>query len=286
MTESYQSSSNFGADYFATGCGRPYQRDAEWLNFFDGIADQIATTIQPKTVLDAGCAMGFLVEKLRAREIKAFGVDISEYAIKNVHPDLQRYCWVASVTEAFPQKYDLIVCIEVLEHLASRQSEKAVKNLCQHSDDILFSSTPFDYSEATHFNVQPPEYWTELFAREKFFRDIDYDASYITPWAVRLRRKNEPAARLVKDYERKFFLLWKENTDLRSIVVKMRDENNNLHNQLVSRDRDATVAENQLNDIMTSRSWQLIQKLINLRYRLIPSGSRGEWFLRKFKLLK
>jgi hypothetical protein len=286
MTESSRSSSNFGADYFATGCGKPYQRDAEWLDFFDGIADQISNTIQPKTVLDAGCAMGFLVESLRSRDIKAFGVDISNYAIQNVHPDLQQYCWVGSVTEAFPQKYDLIVCIEVLEHLSGKQAEAAVKNLCQHSADILFSSTPFDYGEATHFNVQPPEYWTELFAREKFFRDIDYDASYITPWAVRFRRKNEPMARLVKDYERKFFLLWKENTDLRSLVVEMRDENSKLRNQLVSRDRAATMAENQLNDIIASRSWQLIQKLVNLRYRLIPAGSRGEWLLKKFRIFK
>lgn len=286
MTESSQPSSNFDADYFATGCGRPYQRDAEWLQVFDRIAEQIANTIQPKTVMDAGCAMGFLVETLRARDIKAFGVDISEYAIQNVHPDLQPFCWVGSVNEAFPHKYDLIVCIEVLEHLSGKQAEEAVQNLCQHSDDILFSSTPFDYREATHFNVQPPEYWTELFARESFFRDIDYDASYITPWAVRLRRKNELMARLVKDYERKFFLLWKENTDLRSLVIEMRDENANLRSQMTARDCAATSAENQLNDILTSRSWQLIQKLVNLRYRLVPADSRREVLLRKVKLLK
>jgi hypothetical protein len=53
----------YNAYYFATGCGRPYQRDEEWLNFFGAIAGRIVSEIQPHSVLDAGCAMGFLVWK-------------------------------------------------------------------------------------------------------------------------------------------------------------------------------------------------------------------------------
>lgn len=28
---------------------------------------------------------------------------------------------------------------------------------------------------ASHINVQPPEYWAQLFARQGFFRDVDFD---------------------------------------------------------------------------------------------------------------
>ena len=45
-------------------------------NFFDWIAERITRDINPKTVLDAGCAMGFLVEGLRARGVEAWGVDV------------------------------------------------------------------------------------------------------------------------------------------------------------------------------------------------------------------
>jgi hypothetical protein len=166
--------------------------------------------------------MGFLVEALRERGVAAFGIDISDYAIQNVHANIQPYCWVGSITEPFPQHYDLIICVEVLEHLPRAESEEAARNLCQYTDDILFSSTPFDYKEVTHFNVQPPEYWAELFAQHGFFRDVDFDASFILPWAVRFRRKREPAHRLVRDYERKFWLLAKENSDLRSLTLEMR----------------------------------------------------------------
>jgi len=214
----------YDAYYFATGCGRLYQRDEGWLRFFDSIADRIMEDIRPSTVLDVGCAMGFLVEALRQRGVEGFGVDISEYAIQNVHPDIQPYCWVGSVTDLFPQKYDLVVCIEVLEHLPHREAEQAVENLCRHGDDVLFSSTPLDYKRATHLNVQPPEYWAKLFARHGFFRDVDFDASFITPWAVRFRKTGEPVARVVAAYERRLWRLLQENQARRELSIEQRNE--------------------------------------------------------------
>src|SRR5688572_27008446 len=175
----------YDAFYYAHSCGdRPYERQEHWLNFFAAVADHVVAAIAPQTVLDAGCAMGFLVEALRDRGVEAFGIDISEYAIGRVREDVRPYCAVASVSEPFPRRrYDLIACIEVLEHLPPREGEQAVANLCRHADDVLFSSTPNDHKEATHVNVQPPEYWAELFAREGFYRDVEFDATFISPWA-------------------------------------------------------------------------------------------------------
>ena len=222
--DSQKAADIFDAYYFAHDCGVPYERNEHWLNFFDKIAERIVREIQPRTVLDAGCAMGFLVEKLRERGVEAYGVDISEYAIAHVYEDIQPFCWVGSITDPFPQKYDLIVSIEVVEHMSPWDAEKAVENLIRHSDDILFSSTPFDYKEVTHFNVRPPEHWAILFARHNFYRDIDFDASFVTPWAVRLRYRRDAMSRLVGEYERKFWVLWKENTDLRSMGLEMQDQ--------------------------------------------------------------
>lgn len=214
----------YDAYYYAHDCGRPYQRDPHWLSFFGAIADQIVARIAPHTVLDAGCAMGFLVEALRQRGVECYGVDVSEYAISHVHPDVRPFCWVGSICDPFPQRYDLIVCIEILEHMPAAESYKAVANLCQHTDDILFSSTPFDYKEATHFNVQPPEHWAEMFAQYGFFRDVDFDASFVLPWAVRFRRRTESSSRLVREYERCFWQLWKENLDLRELSLEVRNQ--------------------------------------------------------------
>jgi GT2 family glycosyltransferase len=256
----------FNAYYFEHDCGLPYRRDDHWLNFFGRIATHILRGIQPSTVLDAGCAMGFLVEKLRQEKIEAWGIDISEYAIQNVHPQVKPYCWLGSVVDPFPQKYDLIVSIEVLEHMRKLEAEAAIINFCQHTDDILFSSTPTDYAEASHINLQQPEYWSELFAHEGFFRDIDFDASFITPWAVRYRRKSEPVPRLVRDYDRKFWLLWKENTDLRNASL-------DFNSQLMEGEKLLAEGDKKIQDYIRTieEKNEELEKLKGENYALIIS---------------
>jgi SAM-dependent methyltransferase len=248
--------SEFDADYYAHDCGRPYERSAEWLRFFGSIAERIVRDVNPRSVLDAGCAMGFLVEALRERGVEAFGIDISEFAIHRVHPSVQPYCRVDSVTAPLLRSYDLIVCIEVLEHLPPQEAESAIANLCEHGSDVLFSSTPFDYGEATHLNVHSPEHWAELFARHGFFRDVDFDASFVSAWAVCFRRRAEPAHRVIRDYERKYWRLAKENLDLRAHLLEMRN----------------------------STSWHLALRLQRLRAKIAPAGSLRDRWLRVVRL--
>jgi hypothetical protein len=266
----------FDAYYYAHGCGLPYGRTEHYLRFFNRVADRIQAEIQPATVLDAGCAMGLLVECLRNRNVQAWGIDLSEFAIQNAHPDVRPFLWVGSICEPFPQKYDLIVTIEVFEHLLPDQAEQAAAVLCQHTGDILFSSTPYDYVEATHLNVQPPEYWAELFASHGFVRDVDFDAGFITPWAARYRRSQDPLHRIVRGYERRFWNLWKENQDLRQYNLELR-------NQLSANDEKLRALEAESLDVHQGAAWKLVSALRSLRLRLAPPGSRREkWFRRLF----
>jgi SAM-dependent methyltransferase len=211
---------SFDAYYYAHSCGRPYARDEEWLRFFGGIADRIKADIGPARVLDAGCAMGLLVEALVERGVEAYGIDISEYAIGQAAPAIRDRVRVGSLTTPLTERYDLIVCIEVLEHMPADEARIALGNITAYTDDILFSSSPTDFGETTHVNVQPPEAWAEAFAREGFLRDLEYDASYITPWAVRFRRRREPIARVVREYERAAARLAIERNELRQQVMQ------------------------------------------------------------------
>ena len=72
---------DYNVSYYENYNGSSYGRTPEWLKFFDRISENIIKTLQPKSVLDVGCAYGLLVETLRDRGIEAFGMDISEYAI-------------------------------------------------------------------------------------------------------------------------------------------------------------------------------------------------------------
>ena len=278
----------FDAYYYQHNCGNPYQRNEMWLTFFGKIAQRIKDEVQPANVLDAGCALGFLVESLRNVGVEAYGVDISEFAIQNAHESIQAYVKVGSVTEPFAQKYDLIVSIEVLEHLAKADAEAAIANLCQHTDDILFSSTPFDYKEVTHYNVQPPDYWMEQFARYGFIRDLDYDASYITPWAVRLRRRREPLQRIVREYDRKLWLLNKENQDLRALSQEKQNEIVAAELHLAAAEQRIALLDARLLELTTSwseleqsTSWRMLRQMQALRLKLVPLDSRRNRLLRK-----
>ncbi len=181
-----------------------YQNFEPLKTFLGGVADRIVADFHPETVLDAGCAMGHLVAALRDRGVKAYGIDISDYAISQVREDIRPYCRTASLIETppvdFPQKFDLITNIEVIEHLYEEDALKAIANLCRYTDRILFSSSADDILEATHVNVQQPEYWMKRFAAQGFFRQADYNAGYIASAACLYRTTD--IARVVEDYER------------------------------------------------------------------------------------
>ncbi len=207
----------YNYSYYHNCCGPiAYENSKNWMEFFGNIADHIIRDINPKTVLDAGCAMGYLVAALRDRGVEAYGIDISEYAISMVREDIKPYCFVGSLTERLPQnmpqRYDLVISIEVLEHLYAEDGKIAIKNICNLSDDILFCSSPTDFTESTHFNVQQREYWARLFAENNFFDDLNYRPTYITPYSIRFR-KTECYLRQIEDYERFFRIALSENKE-------------------------------------------------------------------------
>ena len=275
----------FDEYYYAHDCGVSYERNEHWLNFFGAIAARVVYDFSPKTLLDAGCAKGFLVECFREKGVEAFGIDISEFAIKNVYEPIKQYCRIASITDPLDTFYDVIISIEVVEHMERSASEAAIANLCEHTDKILFSSSPHDHSEVTHINVQQPEVWAQIFARNGFFRDLDYDASYITPWAVLYRRDSQRVDKLVFDYERKLWFSFIENLDLRKKNLELTDQlrqtdlitsqladlqsvRNELDEKIESllmANKRITELETALKELTDSEDWRLMQEIKRIR---------------------
>lgn len=209
----------YGQYYYRHDCGVPYERNDHWLGFFGKIADAIIRDLRPTSVLDAGCAKGFLVEALRDRGVEAWGVDVSEHAIAEVHESVREYCHTGSLTEPLDRRYDLIVCIEVLEHIPAADANAAVANLCAATDRLLLSTTPDSYGVPTHFNVQPPEAWSEALAQHGFLREVEHDVSYVTPWAALYARTEQPLPELVRRYDRSWWRLRREADQLRDSLL-------------------------------------------------------------------
>lgn len=255
---------DFGSHYFRHGCGVPYERNEHWLGFFGGIADGIVRDLHPTSVLDAGCASGFLVEQLRKRGVDAKGIDISEYAISQADESVAEHLSVASLTEPIEGRYDLVVSIEVIEHIPPAEADAAIANLCAAADRLLISTTPEDFGEATHVNVQPPEAWSAALAREGFVRDLERDFSYITPWAALYTRSEEPTSEIVRRYDRAWWRQRREVRGVREALLEAEDRMANLEaegaegrdelqEQLAQRDEEIL----RLRDLLIARDAEL-----------------------------
>jgi len=207
---------DFGEDYYRHHVGRPYRKDEVWLRFFTPIADLIVQGIGPRRVLDAGCGPGLLVELLRERGVEAYGCDFSSYAIAHVPDPVRPYCWRASVADELRDDYDLIVCQEVFPHVMPADADRAIANFCRHSPDVLFSSPlTVEPSVRRHVNFSTPGHYARVFASCGFYRDFGFDASVMTPWAVRFRGLPAGAPDAIAEYEDRF---WSER--LREDAVK------------------------------------------------------------------
>ncbi len=213
----------YSADYYHEyDGGVPYSRaEPQWIRFFGEVADNIVAKIGPGTMLDAGCAIGLLVEALRDRGVDAHGIDISAWAIDQVPDPIRPYCHVGSITEGIEGHYDLITCIEVLEHLPVSQADPAIENLCAHADAVLFSSTPDEFDDPTHLNVETTGYWAKLFASHGFIRDFDHDAAYLAPQAILFRKAAPTALNLVTEYER---TLWRMREEFVGFTQELQEE--------------------------------------------------------------
>lgn len=222
-TNATQYDKKYYDSYKSESCMK-YERGNGWEDVFKKISQNIVSEINPKSVLDVGCAFGFLVEALRDSNVEAYGIDVSDYAISQVRDDIKEYCKVQNISEKLQKKYDLITCIEVVEHIDSELIPIVIENICNATENVIFSSTPFEYEDETHISVHGPEYWAEQFCKHGFYHDINYDCSYISVQAMRFRKGKKTNCEIVREYERMLFEKHQENVALRKLVYESKQQ--------------------------------------------------------------
>ena len=206
-----------------------------WRTFFLSFADRVVGIANPRTVLDVGCARGLLVQALVAKGVDATGIDISEHAIETAHDDVRARLRVASAKDPFGQRYDLVSCIEVLEHMSPADAQQAIDTIAAATDLVLFSSSPADHDEPTHINTRSTAQWAAWFAERGFFRRTDVDLTFLSPWAVMFERAELTVHTLTQRYEQQYVVVNTELMEKRQALLESHRRIGTLNEQLESR---------------------------------------------------
>ncbi len=134
----------------------------------------VINQFKPKTVIDIGCGPGIYVHDLLKHNVEAVGIDIDPRVNDVEH--LQQ-CDVTlksfDVQQMFQKRFDLAICLEVVEHAPEEFADNLIRNICSCADRIIFSAAqPIrGYHQPTHHNEQHKPYWLNLFKKEGYYQD-------------------------------------------------------------------------------------------------------------------
>jgi glycosyltransferase involved in cell wall biosynthesis/SAM-dependent methyltransferase len=245
----------------------------------DRLAELIAAEVSPRRVLHLGCGSGALVAALRERGIEAWGVDESGQSIQAVPQPLQQFCRLASYTDELGRDYDLVVCLDVLEHLPADRAERAVENLARHTEAVVFAAG-LDV-EDPDYEARPPERWASLFARNGLYRNVDSEVDTVIPHATAFVRRADAPLAVARDYERWH---WRHRLERRGLQERLqtsreelaaeRAEATALRDDVEVLERDAAEARSHVADLQAQVA-ELRSHVAELRSRAAELRSRA-----------
>lgn len=133
------------------------------------IVPLVMDIFRPKSVIDFGCGTGaWLSEFVMWGVDEIYGLDGSDEGHGLISDAEFRLTDLAQPCE-FDRKYDLAMSLEVAEHLPSESSDTFVENVCNASDNILWSAAVPGQRGLNHINEQWPSYWVPKFLERGFY---------------------------------------------------------------------------------------------------------------------
>lgn len=148
----------YGSDYYIDRDREEAVKDAEQF------AEVVLDIYDPTSILELGCGTGTLLYPYLERGIHVHGVDLSETAKEeSALPDSAFE--IHDLTQPYTpnQEYDIVICVEVLEHIPPKAADTIVESISSAGDTAIVTAAPPGQGGTHHVNEQPSGYWIEKF---------------------------------------------------------------------------------------------------------------------------
>jgi glycosyltransferase involved in cell wall biosynthesis len=144
--------------------------EAEEKPMANRLALWIKSELDPANVLDIGCGPGHFVESLRNIGVPTIGLD-PDARVKN------KLCLKKkSLFDIDEEKADVVICLEVAEHIDNSRSDDVVKIVANSTEKYLIwtAAQPGQGGEG-HINCQWRDYWLEKFIAIGMKHEVDLE---------------------------------------------------------------------------------------------------------------
>jgi SAM-dependent methyltransferase len=134
------------------------------------IVPTVVKFVRPQSVVDIGAGLGAWLSVFKDAGVRdVIGVD-GGWAREHwkLAPNEFIEHDLASPSIPLTRRFDLVVCLEVGEHLPSESASALVESLTKLGPIVLFSAAVPLQGGTHHVNEQWPDYWAALFAKRGY----------------------------------------------------------------------------------------------------------------------
>jgi len=133
------------------------------------IVPLVIELLRPRRVVDVGCGDGTWLSIFEENGVEdILGID-GAYAKKSLRiPETQFLAADLEQPLRLRRQFDLVVSLEVAEHLPADSAETFVGSLTSLGQFVLFSAAAPFQGGTGHLNEQWPDYWAELFGKKGY----------------------------------------------------------------------------------------------------------------------
>lgn len=144
--------------------------------------------ISPKNVIDVGCGLGTWLKIFKEKGIDIMGID-GDYVSEDLRLIDNKEFISMDLRRKFEinKKFDLVMTLEVVEHLPPERGEGFIQDIIKLGDVVLFSAAvPYQGGEE-HINEKRLSEWEKIFKKFNYImidciRSRIWNETRIEPW--------------------------------------------------------------------------------------------------------